>query len=459
MSWGWPASYRSTNNRLPHHSWCSYGGNQSGRNVLTINSSNAGGISDTYTYDVLNRLRTVTDSSGQTTYGYDDVGNLQGFTYPNGVVTSYGYDQLNRLKQMGSTAQGTPISSYTYTLGPAGNRLTVAELGGRGVVYGYDSLYRLTSETVRADPHNKNGAINYTYDNVGNRLTLNSTLPPAGAMNYSYDADDRLSSEQYDSNGNVTNSGGSGNSYDYDNQLAGRGNVSMVYDGDGNRVSENIGGVTTNYLVDTQNPTGYAQVVDELQSGAVARSYSYGLERISETQPINSTLTTSFYGYDGHGSVRQLTNAAGAVTDSYDYDAFGNLINSTGTTPNNYLFAGEQYDPNLGVYYNRARYLNTTTGRFWTMDNLEGQPRDPVSLHKYLYASGDPIDRVDPTGNQDFVSELGAESIATTLNNITNIQGQAIMDQIKYGGNAGLKSLFLTGVIVGGAVAIQSFGP
>jgi len=87
-------------------------------------------------------------------------------------------------------SESSQLASYTYTLGAAGNRLTVAELSGRNVVYSYDSLYRLSSETVSADPHSKNGAINYTYDNVGNRLTLNSTLPPAGGMTYSYDADD-----------------------------------------------------------------------------------------------------------------------------------------------------------------------------------------------------------------------------------------------------------------------------
>jgi RHS repeat-associated protein len=48
--------------------------------------------------------------------------------------------------------------------------------------------------------------------------------------------------------------------------------------------------------------------------------------------------------------------------------AFGNLIHSTGTTPNNYRYPGEQYDPDRHLYYNRARYLNTTTGRFWSMD-------------------------------------------------------------------------------------------
>lgn len=58
--------------------------------------------------------------------------------------------------------------------------------------------------------------------------------------------------------------------------------MTIVYDGDGNRVSETVAGVTTLYLVDTQNPTGYAQVVDELQNGAVVRRYSWGLELISK---------------------------------------------------------------------------------------------------------------------------------------------------------------------------------
>jgi RHS repeat-associated protein len=198
----------------------------------------------------------------------------------------------------------------------------------------------------------------------------------------------------------------------------------IVYDGDGNRVSEAVGGVTTNYLIDSVNPTGYAQVVDELQNGAVTRTYSYGLERINENQTISGTWTASFYGYDGHGSVRQLTNAAGAVTDSYDYDAFGNLINSTGTTPNNYLFAGEAYDPALGLYYNRARYLNTTTGRFWSMDTEEGNDQDPLSLHKYFYAEGNPVTNIDPSGNE--IDEIGASiAISMTLDSMPTINASS----------------------------------
>jgi RHS repeat-associated protein len=398
----------------------------------------------TATYDEENDRLTSTDRANHTsTYTYDADKSLTKTTYADQSFTQTNYD-----------AKGGALSSYSYSLGPAGNRLTVAELSGRTVAYGYDALYRLTSETVTADPTGHNGTASYTYDNVGNRTMLSSTLPPAGGASYSYDADDRLASDSYDANGNTVLSGGVSDSYDFENHLTQHGAVTIVYDGDGNRVAETVGGVTTQYLVDTQNPTGYAQVVDELQSGTVTRRYSYGLERISETQ----SSTTSFYGYDGHGSVRQLFDTAGTITDTYDYDAFGNLINSTGSTPNNYLFAGEQYDPALGLYYNRARYLNTTTGRFWNMDSYEGQARAPGSLHKFLYGLADPVNNSDPSGKQGIAEFSIANSIATTLNNVTSVQGQAIMDQVKYGGNAGLKSLFITGAIIGGAIAIQGFG-
>jgi len=196
--------------------------------------------------------------------------------------------------------------------------------------------------------------------------------------------------------------------------------VAIVYDGDGNRVSETVAGVTTKYLVDAQNPTGYAQVVDEIQNGSVAKSYSYGLERISQ-RPTTNGQGPSFYGYDGHGSVRFLTDSTGAVTDTYDYDAFGNLINSTGSTANNYLFAGEQYDPALDLYYNRARYLNTTIGRFWSTDTDEGEDESPLSLHKYLFVEADPTDNRDESGNE--IDEVvGSLAVAATIDSLPTLQ-------------------------------------
>ena len=396
-------------------------------NILTLKSSNAGGASMTYTYDQLNRLATVTDASGLTSYTYDAVGNLGGFTYPNGVQTGYGYDALNRLTRMQSTcasgsgcgAPGTAISSYAYTLGAAGNRLSVAELSNRTVNYGYDDLYRLTSETIARAPA-QNGSISYQYDSVGNRLQRNSTVPaiPAtGLLNY--DANDRTATDPYDANGNLLNAGAGSNVYDFENHMVQAGGVRLVYDGDGNRVTETVAGVTTKYLVADQNLTGYAQVMDELQGTAVTRTYSYGLELINERQTVSGTPKTSFYGFDGHGSVRFLTDVTGAITDTYDYDAFGNLISQTGSTPNNYLFAGEQFDPVLGIYYNRARYYDQRQGRFWSMDSNEGDVQAPLSLHKYLYAGNNPVSNLDPSGRDfDLGSTLASFGINQTLQSI-----------------------------------------
>jgi RHS repeat-associated protein len=91
----------------------------------------------------------------------------------------------------------------------------------------------------------------------------------------------------------------------------------------------------------------------------------------------------------------------GSCRDTYNYDAFGNLLNSTGTTPNNYLYRGEQYDPDLSLYYLRVRYMNPMTGRFLSRDPGEGDVTEPATLHKYLYANGDPVDGADPTGWDD----------------------------------------------------------
>jgi RHS repeat-associated protein len=281
-------------------------------------------------------------------------------------------------------------------------------LSDRTLTYTYDELYRLASELIANDPHGVNGNATHSYDPVGNRLNRSSSIAPVLSQSSTYDPNDRLTSDGYDNNGNTTAAGGNNYGYDFENHLTSLNNgaVSYVYDGDGNRVAKTVGGVTTRYLVDTNNPTGYAQVVDELQSGAVVKSFTYGHDLISQ-RIVGDTL--SFYQYDGHGSVRLLTNASGAITDAYDYDAFGNLIYRSGTTPNDYLYAGEQLDANLGFYYLRARYMNPSNGRFWTMDSFEGHFTDPLSLHKYLYADGNPIDRIDPSGQEATIGELVAD--------------------------------------------------
>jgi RHS repeat-associated protein len=70
---------------------------------------------------------------------------------------------------------------------------------------------------------------------------------------------------------------------------------------------------------------------------------------------------------------------------------------------NSYKFTGEQFDPELNSYYQRARYYNPNTGRFTSRDSFEGFLERPLSLNKYSYTEGNPINAIDPSGKITFL--------------------------------------------------------
>ena len=125
-----------------------------------------------------------------------------------------------------------------------------------------------------------------------------------------------------------------------------------------------------------------------------------------------------YYIYDGHRNTRLLTNAAGTVTDRYAYDACGNLLKKEGDTENDFLYTGEQYNANTGLYYLRARYMDPSTGTFISMDSYQGSLYDPVSLHKYLYANANPVKYTDPTGYYSLAEFSIADGIQSTLSSM-----------------------------------------
>ncbi len=381
---------------------------------------------ETYSYDTLNRLLTVTDNDGNiTTYGYDTVGNRTSVSYQNGSSQTYSYDSLNRLTGLSHfDGSGALINQYDYTLHSTGRRTEIAESTGRTSTYSYDDIYRLTDETI-VDPANGDHGAEYQYDNVGNRT---QSIINGVTTGYSYDDNDRLSQQggetfTYDDMGNTLTKTIDSDitSYSYNakqelttadiTEASVNTTSSYQYNIDGIRTSKTEDGISTNFLVDSNQ--SYAQVIAEIDDlNTINVEYIYGDDLIGQDRQASGY---SYYLYDGLGSTRYLTDSLGTVTDSYDYDAFGSTLNQTGTTDNDYLFAGEQFDGALDNYYLRARYYDPGIGRFTQMDEWRGINSDPRTLHKYLYTANDPVNMVDPSGH--FFS-LGSVSATNNIQGI-----------------------------------------
>lgn len=363
---------------------------------------------------------------------------------------TYGYDGNGTLVTI-TDAKGVTLAKYSYGLGKAGERLSVTETDTSGeteTTYGYDKLNRLVKEVIA-----KNGSEltnEYGYDKVSNRISKETKVKGSlseladtasqevqvkeGRTTYTYNALNQLVMEKssegsitytYDANGNLVKQNGSKNvdySYDKENHLLRatiqQGNSvtveSYTYDYAGNRLSKTVNeSDTVCYVNDTSG--SLTQVVAETdQNGKETAFYT----RSDELLSMERNGSVWYYIYDGHGNTRLLINAAGTVTDRYAYDACGNLLRKEGETENDFLYTGEQYNANTGLYYLRARYMDPLTGTFISMDSYQGSLYDPVSLHKYLYANANPVKYTDPTGYYSLAEFSIADGIQSTLSSM-----------------------------------------
>jgi RHS repeat-associated protein len=114
---------------------------------------------------------------------------------------------------------------------------------------------------------------------------------------------------------------------------------------------------------------------------------------------------------------------------------------TSGVTSNAYQFAGEQFDADLGFYFLRTRYLKQLSGRFFTSDTYEGQDATPSSLHKYLYASNNPVAFVDPNGEFSISDFSAASSVQSILAGVgRNMASRALLGAISGASLGGIDS-------------------
>ena len=322
------------------------------------------------------------------------------------------------VKETVSNDNGTTVTEYTYDRNS--NRLTKT-VGGEVISYIYNELNQLASET----------GITYEYDLNGNLIKKTEA---AQTTTYAYNAQNKLI--------RVTVQGGqSVNVEEY------------LYDYAGNRIAKVTELGSTYYLVDTNG--ALSQVLAEYdENGSLTTLYTRGDELISQER----NGVKLYYLYDGFDSVRMLTDEGGSVTDTYTFDAFGNLTDSTGDTENSYFYRGEQFDTFTGLYYLRARYMNPSTGTFITMDEYAGSVFEPVSLHKYLYANANPVMNSDPTGYfslSDMTASVGVQNVLNSMiygagmGAMLNSMLSALLTTLRGGTTEEIQQAFIDGMMSG----------
>jgi RHS repeat-associated protein len=295
----------------------------------------------------------------------------------------------------------------------------------------------------------------YTYDEVGNRLSMTTQL---GTVNYVYDDANRLASVggvsyTWDNNGNLLSDGTSTYSYDHANRLKsvvqGSNTYTYSYNGMGNRVSQTLNaGTPTVYVLDQA-----AGLVQVLSDGSY--TYLYGNDRLAQ----QSTSATEYFLTDALGSVRQLTNSDGEITLNRSYDPYGNVLASSGDGESVFAFTGEQVDSYSGLLNLRSRMYSLSIGRFMSRDTWPGDLNQPISYNAWLYGNSNPIKYVDSSGNVPICPFMGWLDCLSFFGAIPDYKGLAIVELNKTafdqaGPEIEAKGLHKT--TIAAAIAVQS---
>ena len=209
----------------------------------------------------------------------------------------------------------------------------------------------------------------YTYDLNGN-LTQKTNKSTSAFTLYEYDAENKLI--------RVVREDGS--------------IVNYKYDGLGRRIEKEVDSVVTQYIYDNED------ILLELDgSNNIVARYTHG-PGIDEPLIMEKGGASFFYHPDGLGSITEITNQSGTVVRAYTYSSFGKVESQL--DPNfiqPYTFTAREFDPETGLYYYRARYYDSFTGRFLQEDliDLTGD-----NSHLFPYVGNNPTNWTDPLGLQ-----------------------------------------------------------
>jgi RHS repeat-associated protein len=446
----------------------------------------------------------VTDDHGLSAssavgYQYNNLGQVTTVTYPQGAVTGvpqvyYSYDRQGRTLQIGeSAAKADSYAAYTYD---AAGKVIATALGGglmqRGASFLSPGWLGATSATA-PEFTAKNA---YVYWPNGSLQAVTTSFSGAGnddqyTSTYTYDAMQRLTSAQntahpdrnlavtgYDANGNLRalQIGGKEVPFSYltgtdqlstlqhdqfghvqatpalqlayepgigltsEATLAASGDgVLFEYSGKGQRVLKQV--VHQGQVISSQLYVHGTQALPlvEMHQDGTATAYIYGPDGL-----IAMKADALYFVLNDHeGSVRHVLDSTGSLVAGYEYLPFGGLARSYGANPTlmTYLYTGQEFDAETGLYNYRARLYDASLRRFYAPD-----PKRQFAS-PYIYVGDDPIMAIDPTGMYSidtFFHDVGHFFTNTIVENVISfvvdaafiIAGIAVLATTPFGGPA-----------------------
>ncbi len=336
-------------------------------------------------------------------YNYDNSERLSGWscgpvissvTYKTALSGDLGAGNLVQNYKNGGR-DGETYQNYTYDYDQNQNITNVTEsTQNKTVSYAYDGLDRLISESNGTDTYT------YSYDVGGNIQSVTKNGAVTGTFAYGGANHDRLSSFNgkavtYDANGNPLSYDGYTYSWQRGSQLSGiSGNgktVSYVYDSQGRRVQKTVDGITTTYVYS-------GDMLISQSDGTNTLGFAYD----SQGMAIGFKYGGNYYYYmrDLLGNVTAVADADGDLVAEYSYDAYGNLLSSSGALANinPIRYRGYYYDSETSFYYLKTRYYNPQWRRFINADSLFIAGDIITGCNMYAYCEDNPIMNTDSNG-------------------------------------------------------------
>jgi len=420
-------------------------------------------------YDAFNRVveyKEDTSSPKRTRYTFDLSGNITSIAYPStsesgsGYPLDYTYDELNRVKTISGFIGGAISASYEYD--EKGRITSLTRGNGTVLTLRYDSADRLLQSTDKTSSGQLIADQTYSYDEIG-RLTQEVRSPetsiPLGLINeisMQYGASNRLTSfdgvpVNYDGDGNALTTEGLELEFNARNQLTKAGDYSYSYNAEGHRIArvlteEDGSTKQTQYVISPDN-LGLIQTLREVTPFGAVNDFVYGPQGLIG-QFNRYSAKFHYFHYDYRGSVIAVTDSEGTVVARYGYLPYGQQFTVEGSFETPFGYNGRDgviSDPN-NLIYMRARYYSPTLQRFLTKDPLRGELYDLASLNRYGYVGGDPVNGVDPSGNFVILA-APATPYVTAAGGVALAAARAVL----VGGTAG-------GVVGGGTAYVTSGG-